>query len=898
MLEDILRYIYCRSSYGWTASSSGGALMPLDVVSDKYVVFYVPENCGGTYGSVTESSGKVPSAAGSKSSTVTYLEFVGKLDPAKAGGYGGTLKYQFCLGGNATSDYNVVRNSNYKVELGFKAGSLFDAASWKLDMGAGLTDTRVLGLRGDAAGTQILKDDGTQVIAVRPANSASNKKNLYLFFNHNGDASNEAASYVDEYTSGYTPADATRSALQISCPDMSADVIRYDYELSTGKISFWTDSPTALTPGHEYTVTFRLLPEGSVPKTVSAKIKTVDDLGVTTNFSDMFVGMKRTVATKGFLGSNINVKVVSGGEDIFRYSNSAASDGGPGTDSYVTKAGVALSGMSVPLYAYRPGNVTLAVSSDDSFNDGTFTFDVNVQKPAPRYDDIKMNEPIWDTESESVVYDSMIMLPFDGTPVDVPAYYCANPWYPESTKISVGEGENQFDFAVYSQLLDFVFTFTSDCVAKDPESLRIYLHHWQVAPNSYFETSLSSDDWERDPSLLQKVFFNKVMIHPRSTGLFGDGDGFQAYVTTRLPGFYDTGQREEGAYYGYKRTAWEQVNLTSDYFNYWDPSWDFHTLDEIDDELIVSKWPSIRNRVMFNLMGCNKNNIAVTKHGQLTEYVNTDGEYISTEANGNSYFDWRFEPSKISNFIADYGTSSAPYGEQYSVLTVKNRWSGETIVLESPHFTLDYGTVKLCTYGIYESGGSDAKLYVGAPLSFAQMLLERASHALDFSPLINVPLSAFSEIRISRTELGAFQPAARETPTNSLEFFAKLSGQWARGNCSRFFAGNSEFIRTNMESCGDDHSAPYEIVTANSFESFTYWDEQSFSATMEHGWGLPYEYCFFDGSITYSELPIDLYSGNGELYNYIKFQFDRNGGYEGIRTNTGTRPRRIGWIEM
>lgn len=844
---------------------------PVNGAAETFV-FYVPENCGGTYDSVTKSSDKVPSAAGSRSGCVTYLEFVGKLDPAKAGGYGGTLKYQFCLGGNATSDYNVVRNSNYKVELGFKAGSLFDAASWKLDMGTGLTDTRVLGLRGDAAGTQILKNDGTQVIAVRPANSASNKKDLYLFFNHNGGASNEAASYVDEYASGYTPADATRSALQISCPDMSADVIRYDYEPSTGKISFWTDSPTALTPGHEYTVTFKLLPEGSVPKTVSAKIKTVADMGVSADFSNYYIGMKRSLTATGFCGSNVMLKVKTGGNDLLCYSNS-------GTD-YITSSGIQLTGATVPVYAYKNGSLTLTVTSDDAFNDTGADFDITVNKPVPYYGDIPHNIPIAVPGGDDLLADA-IHLPLDGTPVDIPVYYRDA----SNNRINVGDGAGDFDKAVFAQVLSFTGDMRSDDYYGMDENFRFFCRRMKDKDGKFF------GQYAGVPvsGTAMRFRLSASRIYPKNTTIFNEeSDKKNVYFCTFCPGFFGEDRRPR---------TWEQATLESDYFNYWNSAWDFREVDKIDDDVILSNWPTIVNRSQFNLTGCAKSNLDVTDVGEWQEFINVDGENFITDVSGNVYIEWRFEPSKVADFCEDYGTSRAPYGTQNFNLTLTNIQSGETVKLTCPSFELKYKTVQLCTYGIYESGGSDAKLYVGAPLSFAQMLLERASHALDYSPLINVPLNAFSEIRISRTELGAFQPAARETPTNSLEFFAKSSGQWAAGNCSRFFAGNSEFIRTNMEACGDNHSAPYEIVTANQFESFTFWDEQSFSAVMEHGWGLPYDYYFYDGNSTYSELPKDLYT-NKDLYDVIKFQFDRNGGYEGIRTNTGTRPRRIGWIEM
>lgn len=842
---------------------------PVNGAAETFV-FYVPENCGGTYSSVTKSSDKVPSAAGSRSGCVTYLEFVGKLDPAKAGGYGGTLKYQFCLGGNATSDYNVVRNSNYKVELGFKAGSLFNAASWKLDMGTGLTDTRVLGLRGDAAGTQILKDDGTQVIAVRPANSASNKKNLYLFFNHNGDASNEVSSYVDAYTVGYTPADATRSALQISCPDMSADVIKYDYEPSTGRISFWTDSPTALTPGHEYTVTFKLLPGN---KTVSAKIKTVADMGVSADFSNYYIGMKRSLTATGFCGSNVLLKVKTGGNDLLCYSNS-------GTD-YITSSGIQLTGTTVPVYAYKNGSLTLTVTSDDAFNDTGADFAITVNKPVPYYGDIPHDIPIAVPGGNNLFADA-IHLPLDGTPVDIPVYYRDA----SNNRINVGEGAGDFDKAVFAQVLSFAGDMSAEDYYGMDEDFRFFCRRIKDQDGKFFgqytDVPVSGTG--------MRLRISSSRIYPKNTVIFNDeSDRKEVYICSVCPGFYD---RNNHAY------TWELATLESDYFNYWDPAWNFHKIDEIDDNAILSAWPKIVNRSGFNLAGCAKSNLDVTDVGEWQEFINVDGENFITDASGNVYVEWRFEPSKVADFCNDYGTSRAPYGTQNFNLSITNTQSGETVKLTCPSFDLKYKTVQLCTYGVFESGDPDARIYVGAPLSFAQMLLERGGHPIEYSPMLNVPLSAFGEIRITRTELVSFGSSAHSPQTNDLNFlFDKSSGVNATGNVSEIYANFAEFMRTNMDACGEDHSAPYEIVPDNQFQS-EYWDTQKFSAVMEHGWGLPYDYYFQHGTNTYSELPKDSYSGDGSLFNVIKFQFDRNGGYEGIRNNTGIRPRRIGWIEV
>ena len=843
--------------------------------SSKTFVFYVPENCGGNYTSVTKASDKKPSVAGSKSGCVTYLEFVGELKPELAGGYGGTLKYQFCLGGNATSDYNVVRNSNYKVTLGFKPESLFEDVDWKLDKGESLTDTRVLGLSADAAGTQRLKEDGTQVIAVRSTDISSKRKEMYLFFNHNGGTENELTSYVDEYTTGYKPADATRSAVKVTFEGNNADAVRCAYDKSTGKVSFWTDSPTALTPGHEYPVTFTLYPGG---KTVSALVKTVAPMEVKFNTSKMLVGMKRGLAPVGFCGANLTLKVISGGENILRYSNSAASDGGPGTDKYVTKKVEPLSGMSVPLYAYRPGSVTLAVSSDDTFNDKTVSVSVNVSKPEPRYDKIKENVPMWNPATESIEYGYGILLPFDGTPVDVPAYYTADGW--SSTPVTVGDGEDQFDFGVYAQLLDFVFTFTSDCVAKDPETLRIFLQKWWLAPDCLFETYVQGTlefMMNEGLDLYMKVFQNRVKIAPRSTEIYSSAYGFQTYVTTLIPGFYDITQKEEGAVYkGYKHTSWKESDIESDYFNYWNDGWSaWKTEDDIQPDVMRAQWPKITNSIGFYRAGCSLSSLELTNVGS----HDGDGNVAETseilglklEGEGDAMtLNWSFAPGESEYFYENidvYGCSYAPYGNQKVKIRIKNIHSGEVFppegynqslkkICETSSFNLKYGTVNLAGYLFYEDRQPYAEFICSAPLCLAGHLLNKAN-TTGYTGMIAAPLSAFDNSLINC----GVPSGVKLSDPYSFEFFYE---SFQYGNVASIEAKYAAWAAAG--------------VSRGSIDSYNNakWNDDLAKFCYQSNVSLPVEYVFKKSGMTerYYTLPRSL-CRNEEIPDYISFSFDR-----------------------
>lgn len=827
---------------------------PVNGASETFV-FYVPENYGGSY-SVSSPSQKTPSKAGSKSGLVTYLEFVGKLDPAKAGGYGGTLTYQFCLGENATTSYDVKRNSNYKVTLGFKPESLFKEVEWKLDKGEDFTDTRVFGLSADAAGAQRLATDGSQVIAVRPANSESKKKELYVFFNHNGGAANEVGTYVDKYTDGYKPADATRSAVKITCPAMDADGIKYSYDAATGKVSFWTDSPSGFTPGHEYDVMFTLYPGG---KTVSAKIKTVGDLGVTTNFADMFVGMKRSLATKGFLGSNITLKVTSGGENILRYSNSAASDGGPGTDKYVTKQGVTLGSTSMPLYAYRPGSVTLAVSSEDSFNDGTFPFTVNVKKPDPCYDDIKGDTPLWNPVENEVYYGFAVIVPLDGTPVDIPAYYVSDPWYPESSRITIGAGENQFDQDVYNQLLAFTFDFTSECLARDPNTMKIYIKKWKASNGKYFGV-FGDFNW----NFIQRavgcpILPSQVTVRPRATDIFPEGENEKIVVVdTIIPGFYDYTEREGNAW---KKLDWKDASLTSNYFNAWSSDWSaWKTNAEIDTDVLKAQWPKITNEIGFTLAGCRPASISFDCFGDHDATLPQVNDFLNKGFDGTGdfiTFKWRFAPGETTDGITDTKGAAAPYGKQKLQVKVYNVHSGEVFELNSPEFDIKYENVKLAGYLFGYDGEERAQYYAAAPSVLGWILYEKSLQPY-FDPYEHAttmpnPLYAFDDNYI-----------VCDTPTDLVEYGGINNVQYTEHRTAMTEI-HAKFPAWKRDGGYPSRIGDYDDATWNA-ELMQWWLGSDFA--------MPRRYAFTKEGIRRSDIQRDWYS-NEDLYDYVRFSYDK-----------------------
>lgn len=93
--------------------------------------FYVTENCQGQLmKGNTDPWEKIPARIGDASDLCTYIEMTGKWDDDAV--YAGTVTYRFYLGEDATTDFNVRRNSIHNLTLYLEEES-FDRISWKID---------------------------------------------------------------------------------------------------------------------------------------------------------------------------------------------------------------------------------------------------------------------------------------------------------------------------------------------------------------------------------------------------------------------------------------------------------------------------------------------------------------------------------------------------------------------------------------------------------------------------------------------------------------------------------------------------------------------------------------------------------------------------------------------
>ena len=251
----------------------------------------------------------------------TYVEFKGTLD-REAGGFGGDVTYQFYLGANETTDFNLERGRKYKILLKFTADGLFHP-DWRVQ--PELTDTRLFRLTADAAfSTDIGDVNAARTLAVRGNRAGA----LYVYMNPGGKLAgtnllqgkdvrrpeefamadlSDCAWYGAFMTSGtadagwlaargITPAwDKASARLRFSVTDAAK------YRSHLGESRKFT---LTLLPGGTVTAAFtlKLLPDLS--------LSVADGKSLTEGF---YLGQKRTVSVSGFAGNDIRYAAVQEG---------------------------------------------------------------------------------------------------------------------------------------------------------------------------------------------------------------------------------------------------------------------------------------------------------------------------------------------------------------------------------------------------------------------------------------------------------------------------------------------------------------------------------------------------------------------------------------------------------
>lgn len=300
--------------------------------SNTYV-FFVPENRQGTapeaaFAAASDAAGKsrlkvpsntlIPAACRDFG---TYVEFRGTLDK-DAGGFGGDVTYQFYLGANETTDFNLERGRRYRIRLCFSADGLFHP-DWRVQ--PDLSDTRLFRLTADPSfSTDIGDVNAGRMLAVRGNRAGA----LYVYMNPGGRLGGTNRLLGKEV---WPPAEFAMADLS-DCAwygaFMTAGTEEAEWLAARGIRPAWDRDAARLTfsvadaakfrthVGESRTFTLALLPGGTV--TASFTVRLFPDLSLTVadgkSLTDEFyLGQKRTVTVSGFAGQDIRYAAVQEG---------------------------------------------------------------------------------------------------------------------------------------------------------------------------------------------------------------------------------------------------------------------------------------------------------------------------------------------------------------------------------------------------------------------------------------------------------------------------------------------------------------------------------------------------------------------------------------------------------
>lgn len=300
--------------------------------SNTYV-FYVPENM---QGSAPESAFAAEPAVARKgrlkvpSNTLipaacrnlgTYVEFKGTLDKS-VGGFGGDVTYQFYLGANETTDFNLQRGRKYRIRLKFTADGLFHP-DWRVQ--AELSDSRLFRLTADPAFTTDIGDVNTsRTLAVRPKRAGT----MYVYMNPSGRLGGQNLLRGKEHRTpeGFVMKDlsdcawhgAFMTAGSADAAWLSERGITPVWDKDRGCLSFSVTDAARFGRhlGETRSFTLTLLPGGTL--TTSFTLRLMQDLSWTVAggkslTEEFYLGQKRSVSVSGFLGKSIKYAAVQEG---------------------------------------------------------------------------------------------------------------------------------------------------------------------------------------------------------------------------------------------------------------------------------------------------------------------------------------------------------------------------------------------------------------------------------------------------------------------------------------------------------------------------------------------------------------------------------------------------------
>lgn len=300
--------------------------------SNTYV-FHVPENMQGTapeaaFAAEPDASKKnrlkVPSNTlipANCRNYGTYVEFKGKLDK-NAGGFGGDVTYQFYLGANETTDFNLQRGRRYKIRLKFTADGLFHP-DWRVQ--AELTDARLFRLTADPAFARDIGEvNAGRTLAVRCNRPGA----LYVYMNPGGKlgGTNLLLGKDVQLPADFAMADLADCAWYGACMTAGSEDAKWlaargitpVWEKAAARLKFSVTDAAKFRAhvGESRSFSLTLLPGAT--QTVSFTLKLFSDITLSVadgkSLTDEFyLGQKRTVTLSGFAGRTVKYAAVQEG---------------------------------------------------------------------------------------------------------------------------------------------------------------------------------------------------------------------------------------------------------------------------------------------------------------------------------------------------------------------------------------------------------------------------------------------------------------------------------------------------------------------------------------------------------------------------------------------------------
>ena len=378
---------------------------------------YVPENMQGTLlGGNTDPARKVRDASlGDRQELVTSVQLDASLSVPVAG-LGGQVSYQFCLGSDNTSNFDVVGGKEYTVSLSFNQGSIL-SPYWKVSF-AKDSDSRRLRVRK-------FSDSGEDLGATPVAVRRSRPGTVYLFGHPTGDSGTNCINHFNE---AFTPSSLTDYGAGVVTNALGDLGISASFDTATKALVFSvtdTDRYYAMI-GQSRQITLRLEPyiEGSVqPGQQTITVTAVADYSASWSSSDTFYPAQyRTLSVSGFHGN------------VSHSSINPCWNGGNGSGTSTTIASTWSTW----------GDNYIRFTSDDAFNDGSY--DVPVSIVAPMLTHATLGGSNGNTVS----------VPVDGNEVYIAAgfYPPGTTSFDESTRLKRG---STFDADLYDSVFGSIY---------------------------------------------------------------------------------------------------------------------------------------------------------------------------------------------------------------------------------------------------------------------------------------------------------------------------------------------------------------------------------------------------------------------------------------------------------